>query len=65
MMKFYTPQHQFYCGIDLHAKTLHVGAANAAGQKLLHQNLQCQDTAELFAALQPFRSEPRGELKPT
>jgi hypothetical protein len=22
-MRFFNPQYQFYCGVDLHAKTLH------------------------------------------
>jgi len=24
-MRFYTKQHPFYCGLDLHARTLYVG----------------------------------------
>jgi hypothetical protein len=23
-MRFYTRQHRFYCGVDLHARTMHV-----------------------------------------
>ena len=23
-MRFYTQQHQFYCGIDLHARTMYL-----------------------------------------
>ena len=27
-MRFYTQQHQFYCGIDLHARTMYVCILN-------------------------------------
>jgi len=27
-MKFYTQQHKFYCGIDLHARTMYVCILN-------------------------------------
>ena len=29
---FYTQQHAFYCGVDLHAKTMHVCIVNQAGE---------------------------------
>ncbi len=38
-MRFYKQQHQFYCGVDLHAKTMHVCLVNQAGETLLHRNL--------------------------
>lgn len=31
-MRFYKQQHQFYCGVDLHAKTMHVCVVNQAGE---------------------------------
>jgi transposase len=39
MMRFYTQQHAFYCGVDLHAKTMHVCVINQAGEALVHRNL--------------------------
>ena len=27
-MRFYTKQHQFYCGIDLHARTMYLCILN-------------------------------------
>lgn len=30
-MKFYTQQHQFYCGVDLHARSLYVCILDQAG----------------------------------
>ena len=38
-MRFYKGQHAFYCGVDLHAKTMHVCLVNQAGDVLLHRNL--------------------------
>ena len=34
-MRFYTTQHRFYCGIDLHARTMHVCVLDAAGTVVL------------------------------
>ena len=33
-MRFYTTQHPFYCGIDLHARTMYVCILNQAGETL-------------------------------
>lgn len=41
-MRFYKRQHEFYCGIDLHAKTMHVCLVNQAGETLVHRNLPTQ-----------------------
>ena len=38
-MKFYTNQHQYYCGVDLHAKTMYVCIVNNEGKILLHKNI--------------------------
>src|SRR4030042_353035 len=35
-MKFYTKQHKFYCGIDLHAKSMYVCIMNQDGEKAIH-----------------------------
>ena len=40
-MRFYTQQHKFYCGIDLHARSLYVCVLNQAGEKLVHRKLDC------------------------
>jgi hypothetical protein len=37
-MRFYTGQHRFSCGIDLHVRTMYVCILDAAGQVLLHRN---------------------------
>ena len=46
-MRFYTNQHQFYCGIDLHARSMYVCILKHDGEILLHRNMQ--------AAAEPFR----------
>lgn len=56
-MRFYNAQHQFYCGIDLHANNLYVCVLDSAGNKLLHQNFVVRDTNKLLAALQPFSKD--------
>ena len=30
-MRFYQQQHGFYCGVDLHARTMHVCVVDAEG----------------------------------
>ena len=45
-MRFYTTQHQFYCGIDLHARSMYVCIVNQDGEILVHRNMQ--------AAPEPF-----------
>ena len=31
-MKFYTKQHKYYCGIDLHARSMYVCILDSDGQ---------------------------------
>jgi transposase len=37
-MRFYTTQHQFYCGIDLHARSMYVCILNQDSEIMLHRN---------------------------
>jgi transposase len=39
-MKFYTKQHQYYCGIDLHARSMYVCILDNEGNTLVHQNIK-------------------------
>jgi transposase len=55
MMRYYESQHKWYCGIDLHARTMHVCVLDAQGNVVLDTNLPCSPTAFL-AAVAPFRS---------
>ena len=55
-MRFYTGQHQFYCGIDLHARSLYVCILDAAGAVVLHKNLLA--TPDTFLrAVAPYRAD--------
>ncbi len=37
-MRFYTGQHRYYCGIDLHARRMYICVLDAEGQVRLHRN---------------------------
>ena len=39
-MKFYTRQHNYYCGIDLHTKKMYVCILDSTGVILLHRNIK-------------------------
>ena len=53
-MRFYKQQHQFYCGIDLHAKTMHVCLVDQAGEVLVHRNLPTEPD-QFLNAIAPYR----------
>ena len=55
-MKFYTKQHDYYCGIDLHARCLYVCILNQTGDIVLHKNIKATPEA-LLKLIQPFRSD--------
>jgi transposase len=55
-MRFYTTQHRFYAGIDLHARTLHLCVLAHDGDVVYDRNLPC-DFDALLAALAPFRDD--------
>ena len=55
-MRFYTGQHRYYCGIDLHARTLYVCILDCQGKIRLHKRLRCEREA-LLRALEPYRSD--------
>jgi transposase len=53
-MRFYTQQHQFYSGIDLHARTMYICILNHAGEIMLHRNMKASPEAFL-KAIAPYR----------
>jgi transposase len=55
-MRFYSQQHRFYAGIDLHARTLHLCVLDQQGQVLFDKNLPARPEA-LLQALAPFRDD--------
>jgi len=55
-MNVYTGIHSYYCGIDLHARTMYVCVLDKDGQKVYHKNHPC--TPEHFLkAIAPFRED--------
>ena len=55
-MRFYTGQHRYYCGIDLHARTLYLCIVDGQGKVLVHKRLRCEPQA-LLHALDPYRED--------
>ena len=51
-MRFYTQRHQFYCGIDLHARSMYVCVMNHEGNTLLHRSMLATDT-DLLKPIDP------------
>jgi hypothetical protein len=47
-MRFYNNQHNYYCGIDLHARLLYVCILDSLGNKVLHKKID----ADLDALLE-------------
>src|SRR6516162_5581010 len=54
MMRFYNQQHRFYCGVDLHARTLSLCILDGAGQTVLARTIPASPDAFL-QAIAPFR----------
>jgi transposase len=55
-MRFYTKQHPFYCGIDLHARTMYLCILDQAGETLVHRNMTATPEA-LLKAIAPYREQ--------
>jgi transposase len=53
-MRFYTDTHRFYCGVDLHARTMHVCILDDAGNVRLERGLACHPKVFL-QAIAPYR----------
>ena len=58
-MNFYTKQHQFYAGIDLHARLLAVCILDSAGQIVCQTKIPA-DKQVLLDTLAPFRDDVVG-----
>jgi transposase len=55
-MRFYTQQHKFYCGIDLHARTMYLCVLNQDGKIVLHRNMKAAPDTFL-KAIAPYRED--------
>jgi hypothetical protein len=54
LMRFYTNQHPFYGGIDLHARSMYVCILSQAGEILLHRNMKA-GPEPFLQAVAPYR----------
>ena len=64
-MKFYKQQHEFYCGIDLHANSMHVCVVDHVGNKLLHKNFDTKKPERFLTAIRSYskkRSDHRLQI---
>jgi hypothetical protein len=55
-MQFYTNQHKFYCGIDLHARKMYLCVLDQNGETRLHRNIDT-DREAFLKAIEPFRED--------
>jgi transposase len=55
-MRFYTKPHKFYCGIDLHARTMYLCILNQDGEIVLHRNMKAAPEPFL-KAIAPYRED--------
>ena len=55
-MRFYTGQHEHYCGVDLHARTIYVCILNSKGKTVFHRNMP-SDPDRFLEAILPFSDD--------
>ncbi len=55
-MRFYTQQHQYYCGIDLHARSIYLCIMDQSGKILLHRDMRASPDSFL-KAVAPYRED--------
>jgi len=55
-MQFYNKTHQYYCGIDLHAKTMYVCIINQNNEILLHRNMKT-NADRFLSIVEPYRDD--------
>ncbi len=55
-MRFYNAQHKFYCGIDLHARTMYVCILHHDGEILVHRHMQAGPDPFL-KTIAPYRED--------
>lgn len=55
-MNVYTGVHSYYCGIDLHARTMYVCVLDSDGKTVYHKNIPCRPD-RFLQAIEPFRGD--------
>jgi len=56
LMRFYTQHHHYYCGIDLHARSMYVCILDPAGTIVVHKDLGAEPEAFL-RVIAPYRDD--------
>lgn len=56
MINFYSGQHGYYCGVDLHKKSMYFAVVNQQGDTLFHKNIRTRPDDFLFA-IAPYRED--------
>jgi len=52
-MRFYTKEHKYYCGVDLHTRTMYICIINQQGKVLVHKNIKTNPDS-LLKIISPF-----------
>lgn len=55
-MKFYHKQHRYWCGIDLHARSMYVCIIDQEGRPLVHRNMRASGES-LLKVIEPYRED--------
>ena len=55
-MQFYTKQHKFYCGIDLHARKMYICILDSKGDILVHRNM-ATNRKQFLHLIEPYRED--------
>lgn len=55
-MRFYTQEHKFYCGIDLHARSIYICILDNHGEVLVHCNTRAEPGCFLNT-IAPYRED--------
>ena len=53
-MRFYNSQHQFYAGIDLHARKMYICIIDNNGNKIFHKNMDA-NPLNLIQTIIPYK----------
>ncbi len=55
-MRFYTKQHLYYCGIDLHARSMYACIMDREGEIVAHHNMKALPESFL-KVIAPYRKD--------
>lgn len=61
-MRFYTQQHRYYCGIDLHARRMYICVLDAAGKVRVHRNGPARPE-HFLKTIAPYREDVNVEAQ--